>query len=154
MGSSRQASDRDSLSEAFARVPQLPDHWRLARATHVDLLLMGVPRVNLVLIAPEGVLRYVLESELLDLRDPVVEWSPDERLVLPRSDLGGTLVLHDVGDLPRPEQLALLEWLEQTGGRVQVISTSTAPLLPRVDTGAFIDTLYYRLNTVCVDVSN
>ena len=32
----------------------LPDHWRMARAAHVDLLLMGMPRVNLLLIAPEG----------------------------------------------------------------------------------------------------
>ncbi len=40
----------------------LPDHWRMARAAHVDLLLMGMPRVNLLLIAPDGVVRFVLES--------------------------------------------------------------------------------------------
>ena len=37
----------------------LPDHWRMARAAHVDLLLMGMPRVNLLLIAPDGVVRFV-----------------------------------------------------------------------------------------------
>jgi DNA-binding NtrC family response regulator len=34
-----------------------------------------------------------------------------------------------------------------------VVSTSPAPLIPRVHSGLFIDTLYYRLNTVCVDVT-
>jgi transcriptional regulator of acetoin/glycerol metabolism len=33
-----------------------------------------------------------------------------------------------------------------------VISTSTTPVMPRVQSGAFLDMLYYRLNTVCVDV--
>ena len=63
-------------------------------------------------------------------------------------------MLHDVGTLPLDEQLRLLDWLERAEGRTQVVSTSTTPLLPRVQAGAFIDTLYYRLNTVCVDVTS
>jgi transcriptional regulator of acetoin/glycerol metabolism len=63
------------------------------------------------------------------------------------------MVLHDVGRLQPHEQLDLLAWLEQADGRTQVVSTSATPLLPRVQCGAFIDTLYYRLNTVCVDVT-
>ena len=58
---------------------KLPDHWRMARAAHVDLLLMGMPRVNLLLIAPDGVVRFVLESLLLDLQEPIVRWRPGER---------------------------------------------------------------------------
>ena len=132
----------------------LPDHWRLARAAHVDLLLMGMPRVNLLLIAPDGVVRFVLESLLLDLQEPIVRWRPGERLVLPPTDESGTLVLHETSALPADDQLRLLDWLERAEGRTQVVSTSSAPLLPRVHAGAFIDTLYYRLNTVCVDVTS
>ncbi len=135
------------------RVSQLPDHWRLARAAHVDLLLMGMPRVNLLLIAPDAVVRYVLESLLLDLRDPIVRWSAGEPLTLPAPTQSGTLVLHDVRALMPGDQLQLLDWLELAEGRTQVVSTSPAPLLPRVHSGEFIDTLYYRLNTVCVDVT-
>jgi transcriptional regulator of acetoin/glycerol metabolism len=51
------------------------------------------------------------------------------------------------------EQIRLLEWLALAAGRTQVISTSVAPLFPRVQAGSFIDTLYYRLNTVYVDVT-
>jgi hypothetical protein len=132
---------------------QLPDHWRLARAAHVDLLLMGMPRVNLLLVAPDGVVRYVLESLLLNLREPIVRWSPGHSLHLATVDHCATIILHDVGNLPPREQLDLLEWLERADGRAQVVSTSATPLLPRVQCGAFIDTLYYRLNTVCVDVT-
>ena len=134
-------------------VPPLPDHWRLARAAHVDLLLMGMPRVNLLLIAPDTVVRYVLESRLLNLREPVVRWRPGQPLDLPTQGLVTTMVLNDVGRLQPHEQLDLLAWLERADGRTQVVSTSAEPLLPRVHCGAFIDTLYYRLNTVCVDVT-
>ena len=133
---------------------QLPDHWRLARAAHVDLLLMGMPRVNLLLIAPDGVIRFVLESLLLDLHEPIERWRIGQKLALPPTEGCGTLVLHEAGTLPLDEQLRLLDWLERAEGRTQVISTSTAPLLPRVHAGGFIDTLYYRLNTVCVDVTS
>jgi hypothetical protein len=134
-------------------VPQLPEHWRLARAAHVDLLLMGMPRVNLLLIAPDAVVRYVLESLLLNLREPVARWALGQPLALPPPEFINTMILHDVGRLHPREQLELLDWLEQADGRTQVVSTSPAPLLPRVHSGLFIDTLYYRLNTVCVDVT-
>jgi hypothetical protein len=134
-------------------VPPLPEHWRLARAAHVDLLLMGMPRVNLLLVAPDAVVRYVLESLLLNLREPIARWASDQPLDLPPHGRIKTMVLHDVGRLQPHEQLDLLAWLEQADGRTQVVSTSPTPLLPRVQCGAFIDTLYYRLNTVCVDVT-
>jgi hypothetical protein len=138
---------------SFDTVPSLPEHWRLARAAHVDLLLMGMPHVNLLLIAPDAVVRYVLESLLLNLREPVARWAPGQALKLPSHELINTMVLHDVGLLRPHEQLALLAWLEQANGRTQIVSTSPTPLLPRVHSGLFIDTLYYRLNTVCVDVT-
>ena len=133
---------------------KLPDHWRLARAAHVDLLLMGMPRVNLLLIAPDGVVRFVLESLLLDLQEPIDRWRPGAVLTLPSPDEGGTLVLHEVGMLSIADQLRLLDWLEHVQGRAQVISSTSTPLMARVQAGSFIDTLYYRLNTVCVDVTS
>jgi len=137
-----------------SRSGTLPDHWRLARAAHVDLLLMGMPRVNLLLIAPDGVVRFVLESLLLDLHEPIVRWRPGERLALPPTEESGTLLLHDAGALSADEQLRLLDWLERVDGRTQVVSTSSTALLPQVRAGSFIETLYYRLNTVCVDVTS
>ena len=155
MENSPQVSDGiPNASVPRSRAAILPDHWRLARAAHVDLLLMGMPRVNLLLIAPDGVVRFVLESLLLDLHDPIARWRPGERLVLPSTMESGTLVLHDTGALSADDQLRLLDWLERAEGRTQVVSTSSTPLLPLVHSGRFIDTLYYRLNTVCVDVTS
>jgi transcriptional regulator of acetoin/glycerol metabolism len=47
----------------------------------------------------------------------------------------------------------LFEWLDSTSSGTQVVSTASAPLLPLVEAGAFDDALYYRLNTVYVDLS-
>ena len=153
MENSQEAFAAPRRSATLERGSQLPDHWRLARAAHVDLLLMGMPRVNLLLIAPDGVVRYVLESLLLDLREPITRWTPGQGFNPPPPDQSGTLVLRDVHALAPADQLNLLDWLERAGGRTQVVSTTATPLLPRVHVGEFIDTLYYRLNTVCVDVT-
>lgn len=137
----------------FESGSQRTNHWQLARAAHVDLLLMGMPRINLLLIAPEGVVRHVLRSLSFDLWEPVAEWMSGEPLTLPSPSSAGTIILHDVHALAMPDQRRLLDWLELTKGRTQVVSTTPTPLLPRVQIGEFNATLFYRLNTVCVDVS-
>ena len=74
--------------------------------------------------------------------------------MLPPAERTGTMVLNDVGSLGLQDQIQLLEWLATACGRTQVVSTAPAPLLPQVQAGGFIDTLYYRLNTVCVDATS
>jgi hypothetical protein len=130
-----------------------PNDWRTKRASHVYLNLMGTPRVNLLLIGIDGGVWNVLENLLTNLHTPVASWSPGQRLVLPPITRTGTMILHEVGALGQEDQRRLLEWSERAAGRTQIISTSSTPLLPRVQAGAFADVLYYRLNTVAVDVS-
>jgi hypothetical protein len=136
--------DRDS---------HLPEDWKLARAAHVNLLLVGMPRINPLLTETDGVIRNVLERLLPDLHEPVATWCPGERFALPPAARARTMILHDVGSLGPDDQVRLLKWLDEAEGRTQVVSTTPTPLLPRVHAGAFLDTLYYRLNTVCVDVT-
>jgi transcriptional regulator of aromatic amino acid metabolism len=124
-------------------VPHLQEDWRLARAA----------RVNLLLIHAAGVPRTVLQSLVQDPDEPIASWCPGERLVLPPAARAGTVILHDVGALAHDDQRRLLEWLEGARGRAQVVSTTPATLLPHVHAGKFIDRLYYRLNTVCVDMT-
>jgi hypothetical protein len=144
-GSTRAAGPSD-------RVSQVEDK-RLAQAAHQELLLMGMPRVNMLLRGREGAVKNVLDTLVGKLHAPVASWSPGQRLDLPDGDHVGTMILHDVGALGIEDQIHLLEWLGRAVGRTQVVSTTAAPLLPRVRAGAFIDTLYYRLNTVYLDVS-
>ena len=134
-------------------VTQLPEDWRLARAAHTELLDLGMPRVNVHLIGMDRVIRNVLDALVPEIDRPLTNWVPGQRLVLPPVSRGGTLILHEIGTLPAEDQLRLLDWLEGASGRMQVVSTTTTPLLPRIQSGAFIDMLYYRLNTVCVDVT-
>jgi hypothetical protein len=139
-------------SMADAGMP-LPKDWRTARASHVYLHLMGTPRVNLLLIGIDGGVWNVLETLLPDLHQPIATWSAGQRLVLPPVTRTGTMILHDVGALTLDDQRRLLEWSERAAGLVQIISTTSSPLLPRVHAGAFFEILYYRLNTVSVDVT-
>jgi DNA-binding NtrC family response regulator len=95
----------------------------------------------------------VLQTLVQDPEEPVASWCPGERLVLPPAARAGTMILKDVGALAPEDQHRLLDWLEAAAGRTQVVSTTPATLLPRVEAGTFIEQLYYRLNTVCVDMS-
>ena len=73
--------------------------------------------------------------------------------MLPQPAQTGTLLLHNVGSLSLLDQRYLVEWLERAAGRTQVVSTTPVALLPLVQTGTFLPRLYYRLNTVCVDLN-
>jgi hypothetical protein len=133
-------------------VLQLREEWRMTRAVLMELQQMGKPTVNLLLTGMDVVINNVLQVLMPDLRKPVTTWRQGERLVLPPVTKAGTLILHDVGTLARDDQRRLLEWT-RAASRMQVVSTTRAALLPRVQAGAFIDTLYDRLNTVCVNVT-
>jgi hypothetical protein len=76
-----------------------------------------------------------------------------EQLVLPPVARARTLILQDVGALTHADQHRLLDWLDRAAGRTQVVSMTPVSLWPHVQAGAFIDRLYYRLNTVCMDVT-
>jgi Sigma-54 interaction domain len=130
-----------------------PDDLRLAWTARDALLRMGMPRVNVLLMGSLTVIEAVLQTLVKNLHTPVASWFPGQPLVLPPADRPGTFVLHEVGTLGLQDQIRLLEWLGLSMGRTQVVSTSSAPLLPMVEGGSFIDTLYYRLNLVYVDVT-
>jgi hypothetical protein len=135
-GTTRLTTPLDTLSP-------LPEDCRLAREAGVNLLLVIPPGTNATL------------TDLLvsDLVQPIITWRPGEPLVLPNGAQTGTLILREVGALSLPDQRRLLEWLERAAGRTQVVSTTATSLTPLVQAGAFLARLYYRLNTVCVDVS-
>jgi len=138
---------------ALADASQLPEEWRLARAARLNVLVLGMPRINPLLTDLEGSIPNVLERILPDLEEPIVGWCPGSRLVLPPVARARTLILHEVGALVFEDQRRLLEWLERAEGRTQLVSTCSTSLLPLVNTGVFDATLYYRLNTVCVDLT-
>ena len=64
----------------------------------------------------------------------------------------GSLVLQEVEALCGAEQDGLLGWLTDSGGRTQVVSTTTGSLFSLVARGLFDQTLYYRLNVILLQV--
>jgi len=121
---------------------QLPEDCRLARSAGVNLLIVVPERAN-----------GFADLLMAELATPVVAWRPGERLMLPQPLQTGTLLLHNVGALSLLDQRYLVEWLERAAGRTQVVSTTPTALLPLVQAGTFLARLYYRLNTVCVDLN-
>jgi hypothetical protein len=137
-------TDFDELQHAGSIVAfsQLPEDCRLARSAGVNFLI----------VVPEDI-RGFAELLMPELASPIVAWVPGQRLMLPEPARTGTLLLHDVGALSLHDQRYLIEWLARAAGQTQVVSLTPTPLLPLVQAGAFLPRLYYRLNTVCVDLN-
>jgi transcriptional regulator of acetoin/glycerol metabolism len=129
-------------------------YWPMARAAHLDLHLVGSPRVNLLLIGTDAVVRAALHRLMPTLRGPIQTWTPHAPLPLPLPAHSGTLILHDVEHLSEVDQYRLLKWLDMSLGRVQVISTTTSLLQGHVESGLFDATLYYKLNVGCMDLTD
>jgi hypothetical protein len=126
---------------------------RLSDLLGDDSDLVRATRVNLLLVGPDDVTRDVVDALSPGLRQPVIVEHPGDPLVLAPIERVETMILHDVGGFGLADQSRLLEWLEGAGGTTQVISTASSPLLPLINTGAFLDTLYYRLNSLYFEVT-
>jgi hypothetical protein len=139
------------LSKAFAHSPRTAGPV-ICGALLEDCCLAQAARVNLHLVHVDTDLQGFVESLLLDRREPMPIWRPGDRLVLPQVPRH-MMIFQDIGALPLEDQHRLLSWLEGPGRRTQIVSTTPVSLLPRVDDGTFLDTLYYRLNVVYVDLA-
>jgi hypothetical protein len=116
---------------------------KLARAAHTNVLMVG----------PEPLVKNVLSLAVDGRRDTAVQCQAG-RLQLPQaSPRPAMVVVRDVDALTPAEQRKLLDWLEAASTRTQVVSTASVPLLPLVQAHAFNDTLYYRLNTIYIELS-
>jgi hypothetical protein len=127
-------------------VTRIRQEWRL------ELQIAGAQRTNLLLVG-NGAIQVLLEMLGLELlNERILSWHPGEPLTLPSPRHAASFIIHDVDQLSTDQQSELLEWLDQAAGRVRVISTTSAPLWPRVKNGSFHETLYYRLNVLYVDL--
>ena len=121
--------------------PHLGAEWDAISYGRRNVLLAGAPSAVDALLAS---LRPYLEEPIRDL-------NADTGTPLPAR---GTLILPEIGGLDADQQLQLLTWMEQGvhRGDVQIVSTTSRPMLPLIENGEFRAELYYRLNVVRIDL--
>lgn len=142
-------SSRETVSYVPMRLRKDPSSGRVSSHS-TDINLAISVKANILVVGSERPVANLISS----LVNPdVTVWCGDIELRLPptTSELT-TVILLDVGALKRDDQSKLAGWLDAVKGRLQVISTASAPLLPLVESGAFDEGLYYRLNTVYIDL--
>ena len=115
-----------------------------------DLSLFRGAHPHALFIGPAASVDAALGRLRPHLRAPLSHWRA-QAAGDPPQETTGTLVIWDVDALDRARQEQLLAWMESCAPEVQVISISERPVFPLVSSDAFLDTLYYRLNTVCLD---
>ena len=119
---------------------------------NVDCELANRAGVNLLIMGPSAATRRVVDRLRPSLRGPVVAVRPGQTTVLMRGDALGTLVLDNIEAYGLNEQRHILARLESGNDRPRVISTASRAIVPLINRGLFLEDLYYRLNTVCVEM--
>jgi hypothetical protein len=132
------------------------DHQRpifLPFDLHTEWDLVIRARSNLLLAGSLSATDAMLVALKPHLRAPLLQCKPETGVPVPQPR-EGTLVLLEVDRLDLKQQAQLVKWLDRFDERwrVQVVSTTSEPLFSLVETGAFLASLYYRLNVVRMDL--
>jgi hypothetical protein len=122
-------------------------HWSWRQ--QVSSTLVGSP--NLLLIGPGALAEEFLVPLMPCLASPVL-YLDATRPSLPTTSVG-TVIVRDVSQLARPHQRQFIEWLNAQNGTTRVITVSPRSLFQGVQRGAFLEELYYRLNTVLIELN-
>jgi len=106
--------------------------------------ILSIAQPNVLILGPEGETRRTIEDIRPQLATPVAMWEA----AMPFR----TLVVEDVDRLTTAQQQRLLHLITYEPDRIQVIATSRHDVLDSVESGAFLDLLYYQLNVVLLDL--
>jgi hypothetical protein len=132
----------------FARGP-----WRAGRLPACDCRAAALSRANVLLIGDAPIVRQIVRTFwTYESGTPLPAWRPGSPL--PQSGAAGVIVVYDVNALSADQQRALSAQLESGVRAPQIVSTSATPLFAQVQAGRFCETLYYRLNTICIDLQD
>lgn len=122
----------------FRIVP--PTDWRMILHTRANVLVTG----------PKDALAVFLQTVRSEMRDPIRTSGPGLPAFL---DGARTLILSEVEALTAADQQRLRRWFdERQNADVQVISTTSEALFELVNANAFDAQLYYRLNTIVLEI--
>ena len=126
----------------------------LAGDLAADWDLVPTSAVNVLLIGESVSTGAFVDAMRPHLVDPLVNINCQDGLVLSSVPSRGTVIFSDLDTLALSDQQRLNAWLAQAGDRPRVISTSRVSLVPMIDAGMFIESLYYRLNILGFDLAS
>lgn len=132
----------------------------VARALHFSGMRAQKPFIELNLAAIPS---HLLESELFGFEKGAFTDARQRKLGLVEAANGGTLFLDEIGELDLSAQVKLLKLLEDRSVRrlgsirdysvdIQVITATNRSLEDMVESGDFRQDLFYRLNTLSIEV--
>jgi len=120
-------------------------------SSHTSELLAHTLRPNVLIVGPVAKSEATVAAIVGALSTPVRNWTPDVPLPSPAD--ATTIVIRDIATLSLSFQQAWLARLNAPHARhQQIITTSSIAVFPLVARGVFLEELYYRLNTVLLDV--
>jgi len=118
-----------------------------------DLNILKTACANVLVVGPHETVEQLLTELLPHLDSPVICGTPDIDALTSSTGTMRTVVIRDVDGLSARQQQRLSCWLEHgPAAPVRIVSTTTVPLFELVEAGLFPDVLYYRLNTVLLDL--
>jgi sigma-54-interacting transcriptional regulator len=117
------------------------NEWRMLRAVRPNILVIGAP----------DAIESTVSALVAQLPGPVAYLRSNAPP--PAIDEAEMLVVPDVAALSPDLQHEWLAWLDNVDvRRPQIVATSGVPIYPLVTADQFSGVLYYRLNTILLDV--
>jgi hypothetical protein len=128
---------RQQLSTKFRLLP--PADWRVLVRTRANVLVTG----------PENALTAFAQAARPELGEPIGSVA----CCAPLFPEGHTLILEDVHALDDIGQQRLMLWMDEPrNADMQIIALSSVPLFSMVMTNRFDADLFYRLNTIHLEI--
>jgi hypothetical protein len=112
---------------------------------------VSLTRLNVLVIGPIAQTEAAVSAIVVALGKPARFWAPNTP-VPARAD-GHAIVIRDIATLSPVLQKAWLAWLSAPQRRrPHIIATSSIAVFPLIAQGLFLEDLYYRLNTILLDL--
>ena len=125
------------------------DFVQVSDVVLLQWLTMRELRPNL-LVTCGNVESEAITKHLMAFCSPPFHVCPMGTMRLPSAPRG-TLFVEGVAELTLRQQIVLNDWIGAGHDRLQIVSLASAPLWPLVESGEFLEGLFFRLNVVCLE---
>jgi Sigma-54 interaction domain len=143
--------DRNSSPRLVINLARGRNFIKTSIAGQAEWTILHTSPVNALLVGARPLTAAAVARIERSVRQPVVWWSPDQTAEIPDMR-SGTLVIRDADRLDVEQQQRLAQWIGVHTSQVQVLALAQQPLFAQVAAGRFSAVLYYRMNTVVVEM--